>query len=68
MAKLLFEAIAPVGDELGAERMWVVVQQVAAGRYVGSLDNEPYVITTIAAGDLIEFGPEHVIQVWDDPP
>lgn len=66
LAKLVFKVVDPVGDEPGAERMWVIVQQVMGGRYVGTLDNDPYAITTIAADDPVEFGPEHVIQIWED--
>lgn len=66
LAKLLFAVMEPSGDEPSAERMWVMVRQVIGGRYVGSLDNEPRAITTIAADDPVEFGPEHVIQIWED--
>lgn len=66
LAKLVFEVVQPSGDDPGAERMWVIVQQEIGGRYVGTLDNEPQAITTIAADDPVEFGPEHVIQIWQD--
>lgn len=66
LATLLFEVVHPTGDDPGAERMWVMVQQDIGGRYVGTLDNVPQAITTIAADDPVEFGPEHVIQIWQD--
>lgn len=46
-----------------AERMWVLIEQVHDGRFTGSLDNEPYYITDLKAGDKIEFGPQHIIDL-----
>ncbi|WP_219416002.1 hypothetical protein [Pseudonocardia nigra] len=33
------------------------------GRYTGRLANGPSIVTELAFGDLIEFGPEHVIAI-----
>nr|WP_300681103.1 DUF2185 domain-containing protein [Nocardioides sp.] len=68
LAKLMFEVVDPADDMPSAERMWVEVTEVVDGAYVGHLANEPTVITTVAHGDLVRFGPEHIIQVpgdWD---
>jgi hypothetical protein len=68
LAKLLFELVGPEPDMPGAERMWVEVTRRDATGYVGTLANEPSVITTIHKGDTLSFGPEHVISVVDDWP
>lgn len=53
----------------GAERMWVTVTDTKAkDRYVGVLDNDPVVVSELKAGDLIEFGPEHVAAVQSHKP
>lgn len=48
------------------ERMWVEIGTTdadAATPYEGSLANQPIVHTELAMGDLVQFGPEHVIQI-----
>ena len=62
--KLLFG----VGSGSSNERMWVEVTEVADGRYVGLLDNEPVAIADLRAGDRIAFGPEHVAAIWREVP
>jgi YgiT-type zinc finger domain-containing protein len=47
------------------ERMWVRITEVQNGRYVGTLNNEPVVLTHLKFKDIIEFGPENIAQVWD---
>jgi hypothetical protein len=42
--------------------MWVLVTEAADGRYRGELTNRPVYITTIGLGDVVEFGPEHIIS------
>jgi hypothetical protein len=59
----------PLRDEPGgqtAERMWLtdITRQDTAG-YVGVLTNRPAAIEDLAVGDEVEFGPEHVIAVYD---
>lgn len=64
-AKLLF-ACRPrrVDGRLhDAERLWVQVVSQRPGGYVGQVDNDPVVVTELAIGDEIEFGPEHVIAL-----
>jgi len=67
-AKLLFEVVDPGPGDPSAERMWVQVLGVDSGRYVGALTNTPRAITTIAVGDRVDFGPEHVIGIPGDWP
>jgi uncharacterized protein YegJ (DUF2314 family) len=66
LVKLMFEVVDALDDVSGAERMWVTVVAATGSEYVGSLDNEPATITTIDLGGRIEFGPQHVIEIWDN--
>lgn len=68
LAKLMFELVDAGEDDPAAERMWVEVVEVRAGRYVGVLTNVPRAITTIEQGDSVEFGPEHVLSTLEDWP
>lgn len=68
LVKLMFELLEPSGDDGTAERMWVRVDKAEAGRYVGTLDNEPILLESIVLGDRVEFGPEHVLALWEDDP
>ncbi len=48
------------------ERMWVEISSAdadAALPYEGALNNQPIVHTALTMGDLVQFGPEHVVQV-----
>lgn len=71
-AKLLFD-IATRQDgrilDRGVDRMWVVVKSRRQDRYLGVLANDPGMAEglSLAAGDAIEFGPEHVADI-DHPP
>lgn len=68
-ARLLFRLRRPSADQPGAERMWVeVTGRTKGGGYAGLLMNQPVAITSIAKGDAIAFGPEHVIMLLDDWP
>lgn len=68
VAKLVFELVEPTDEMPAAERMWVQVVEATGGRYVGVLDNEPAALTSVAAGSRIEFGPEHVVSLWESWP
>jgi uncharacterized protein YegJ (DUF2314 family) len=47
-----------------AERMWVEVKgALPHGAYVGTLANDPEIVTDIVFGDRIEFGPGHVVAI-----
>lgn len=67
LVKLLFEIVDPQEGMPTAERMWVRVAESRGNEYVGSLDNDPRVITTIGPGSQIKFEPHHVIATWDEP-
>lgn len=46
--------------------MWVRITDVQGESYVGELDNIPVFLEGAEAGDFIEFGPEHVIDIDDE--
>lgn len=56
-----------IGDEVHVERMWVCVQSRAEGGYIGLLDNDPYCTKDLQSGASVAFGPEHVIQIYEQP-
>ncbi len=68
-AKLIFALRGR--DEVCVERMWVQIVGYTETGYAGVLNNEPRTPdTSLALGDRIEFGPDHVIDVlppsnWD---
>jgi hypothetical protein len=60
-AKLIFTLRGAKG--LQVERMWVHITGYTATGYVGVLNNEPRMADApIALGQLVEFGPDHVID------
>jgi hypothetical protein len=62
--KLVFLFSPPT--EASGERMWVDVVDVADGRYVGELRNEPRYIAALTTGSRVEFAPEHVASIAVD--
>ena len=61
--KLIFRFEPYEDDQPAAERMWVIVNSINEdGTYIGTLDNDPYHIKDLKAGDKILFGKEHIIQ------
>ena len=50
-----------------AERPWFIIKEVREGpRYVGALANELVVFTELKMDDLVEFGPENIIAIWEE--
>ena len=58
MAQLLFTQ----SDSPG-ERMWVRIEGMDDGGYVGVLENIPIVIADLAHGATIHFAPEHIARI-----
>jgi len=48
------------------ERMWVRVREVAGVKYRGVLVSRPAVLRTIEQGDVVDFGPEHVADIYSE--
>ena len=66
--KLIFEFSSDDPAVPEAERMWVLVDEVVApGRFRGRLDNDPYHIRDLKAGDPVEFEACNIIQTPHDP-
>jgi hypothetical protein len=60
-----FAKVVFIADGEG-ERMWVEIGTTdadAASPYEGSLANDPIVHMGLSFGDLVQFGPEHVVQI-----
>ena len=66
LVKLIFRIT--VGPKTDIERMWVIVKARTDGAYVGTLDNDPFCTTELKSGHEIQFGPEHVIQIYEELP
>jgi polynucleotide 5'-kinase involved in rRNA processing len=67
-AKLMFDIkVRALGDLVasGVDRMWVIVERVEAGRYVGRLLNDPGWTEglDLKPGTVVAFLPEHIIEV-----
>ena len=61
--KLIFRIEHDNGFDV--ERMWVDVKSVTATGYIGILDNDPYCTEELKSGEVIEFEPKHVIQIYE---
>jgi len=70
LCKLIFRFHSDDPSHPSAERMWVMIEEVSGGQFSGNLDNDPYYIKGLKAGDPLHFGPEHIIDVSidDDEP
>ena len=71
-AKLLFDIETRENGRVidrGVDRMWVIVKTRTAVGYVGVLDSDPGQAENLKLrkGDLIAFGPQHVVEI-DRPP
>lgn len=52
-------------DQSNAERMWVEITKIDGEHYVGVLDNIPYEIQHLKAGDEIHFQAYHIMSVYN---
>ena len=65
LVKLVFLLDDPPADQPNGERMWVKISALQGRNYVGELRNEPVLVKGSKLGDLIEFGPEHIIDIHE---
>lgn len=65
--KLIFALSEPTEDGCRAERMWVRVLSMDGSHFVGELENEPYFITTIRAGDMVTFCDRNIASINEAP-
>jgi len=70
LCKLIFRFESTDPKHPAAERMWVIIDEVQGDRFTGRLDNDPYYISDLKAGDSLHFGPENIIDtdLDDDEP
>lgn len=61
--RLIFILSETLEDAPRAERMWVTVKSIDGNKFRGTLENQPYYITTIKEGDEIEFFDRHIATV-----
>lgn len=67
--KLIFQFECDDPNTPAAERMWVIIDSIDEnGFFLGTLDNDPFYIKDLKAGDQVMFKKEHIIQyeVLDD--
>lgn len=55
LVRLMFLLDKPLNNGCRAERMWVTIKEINPNHYVGILENQPYYITEITAGDEVRF-------------
>lgn len=53
-------------ETVDVERIWVIVEEATATGYIGSLNNQPVSTNELQIGALVAFGPQHIIQIYDD--
>lgn len=61
IAKVIFEFESVNPDHPTAERMWVLISKIEKDSFTGELDNHPYYIHELFAGDTITFQHKHII-------
>lgn len=62
LVKVIFEVDGVPG--VRGERMWVKITEAKAGRYKGTLNNQPVVLKDqLKLGDEIEFGPANICNI-----
>lgn len=62
IVKLTFEFESSNSEHPGAERMWVEITEINEDKFKGTLDNHPFYLHELYAGDKIEFEYKHIID------
>jgi uncharacterized protein YegJ (DUF2314 family) len=60
IVKVIFKTYT--GDNIAGERIWIEVTGRVGDKYIGRLDNEPFIIAG-KYGDRVYFRAEHVIDI-----
>lgn len=67
--KLIFRGDSDEAGGVAVERMWVLVdERLADGSFRSRLDNDPYDIKDLKAGDPVRFESKHIIQTQHAEP
>lgn len=61
-AKMTFEFDSTDNEHPLAERMWVLINEIRDDQFVGQLDNHPFYIHDLFAGDTVKFEHKHIID------
>ena len=64
--RLIFLLSQATKEGCRAERMWVTITQINGTSYTGMLTNQPMFITTLDAGDTIDFSAENIATLLSD--
>lgn len=62
IVKLTFEFETSNSEHQGAERMWLEITEINEDKFKGTLDNHPFYLHELYAGDEIEFEYKHIID------
>lgn len=62
IAKLTFEFDSSNSEHPSAERMWVEITEINGEKFKGKLDNHPFYLHELYAGDEIVFEHKHIID------
>lgn len=66
IVKIIIQSVPP-SRKYDSERMWVIVTERQGDQIVGDLDNIPFDIPQLEAGDPISFSISDIIDIdWDD--
>lgn len=68
MVKLIFLFHQTLENGCNGERMWVIIDSIKGDNFVGILDNDPCFLTTIKAGDKIEFQARNIASLITPAP
>lgn len=64
LIKLVFVMEEPQDNGCRAEKMWVKVISIEKNKFTGILDNEPYYLKSIKAGDIITFETKNIACIY----
>ncbi len=64
LIKLIFVMKRPQKNGCRAEKMWVKITNKQNGVFTGVLDNEPYYLKSIKAGEIITFKAENIAEIY----
>lgn len=62
IVKLTFEFESSNSEHPGAERMWIEITEIKNDKFKGKLDNHPFYLHELYAGDEIKFEYKHIID------
>ena len=64
--RLIFLLSRETKEGCRAERMWVTITKINGTSYTGTLTNQPTFITTLNAGDIVDFSAENIATLLSD--